>query len=63
MEGFRRMDRLPPYMFKVVDKLKIDLRHEGVDIVDLGMGNPDIPTPRHIVEKLIEAAEKPASPS
>ena len=59
MQGFRRMDRLPPYMFKVVDKLKIDLRREGVDIVDLGMGNPDIPTPRHIVEKLIEAAEKP----
>jgi len=53
------MDRLPPYMFKVVDKLKIDLRREGVDIVDLGMGNPDIPTPRHIVEKLVEAAEKP----
>jgi len=46
-------------MFKVVDKLKIDLRREGVDIVDLGMGNPDLPTPRHIVEKLIEAAEKP----
>jgi alanine-synthesizing transaminase len=59
MQGFRRMDRLPPYMFKVVDKLKIDLRREGVDIVDLGMGNPDLPTPRHIVEKLIEAAEKP----
>jgi alanine-synthesizing transaminase len=59
MQGFRRMDRLPPYMFKVVDKLKIDLRREGVDIVDLGMGNPDIPTPHHIVEKLIEAAEKP----
>jgi alanine-synthesizing transaminase len=53
------MDRLPPYMFKVVDKLKIDMRREGVDIVDLGMGNPDLPTPRHIVEKLIEAAEKP----
>jgi len=46
-------------MFKVVDKLKFDLRREGVDIVDLGMGNPDIPTPRHIVEKLVEAAEKP----
>jgi alanine-synthesizing transaminase len=46
-------------MFKVVDKLKIDMRREGVDIVDLGMGNPDLPTPRHIVEKLIEAAEKP----
>ena len=59
MQGFRRMDRLPPYMFKVVDKLKIDMRREGVDIVDLGMGNPDIPTPRHIVEKLVEAAEKP----
>jgi alanine-synthesizing transaminase len=59
MQKFTRMDRLPPYMFKVVDKLKIDLRREGVDIVDLGMGNPDIPTPRHIVEKLEEAAEKP----
>jgi len=59
MQEFRRMDRLPPYMFKVVDKLKIDMRREGVDIVDLGMGNPDIPTPRHIVEKLVEAAEKP----
>jgi alanine-synthesizing transaminase len=59
MQEFRRMDRLPPYMFKVVDKLKMDLRREGVDIVDLGMGNPDIPTPRHIVEKLVEAAQKP----
>jgi alanine-synthesizing transaminase len=59
MQKFTRMDRLPPYMFKVVDKLKIELRREGVDIVDLGMGNPDIPTPRHIVEKLVEAAEKP----
>ena len=58
MQGFRRMDRLPPYMFKVVDKLKMDLRRDGVDIVDLGMGNPDLPTPRHIVEKLIEAAQK-----
>jgi alanine-synthesizing transaminase len=59
MQEFRRMERLPPYMFKVVDKLKIDLRRDGVDIIDLGMGNPDIPTPRHIVEKLVEAAEKP----
>ena len=45
-------------MFKVVDKLKMDLRRDGVDIVDLGMGNPDLPTPNHIVEKLIEAAQK-----
>ncbi|MBN2032581.1 MAG: aminotransferase class I/II-fold pyridoxal phosphate-dependent enzyme [Deltaproteobacteria bacterium] len=58
-QEFRRMERLPPYMFKVVDKLKIDLRHQGVDIIDLGMGNPDIPTPKHIVDKLIEAAQKP----
>ena len=58
MQAFRRMDRLPPYMFKVVDKLKMDLRRDGVDIVDLGMGNPDLPTPNHIVEKLIEAAQK-----
>jgi alanine-synthesizing transaminase len=59
MQEFRRMDRLPPYMFKVVDKLKMDLRREGVDIVDFGMGNPDLSTPRHIVEKLVEAAQKP----
>jgi len=58
MQAFRRMDRLPPYMFKVVDKLKMDLRRDGVDIVDLGMGNPDLSTPRHIVEKLMEAAQK-----
>jgi alanine-synthesizing transaminase len=45
-------------MFKVVDKLKMDLRRDGVDIVDLGMGNPDLPTPPHIVEKLVEAAQK-----
>jgi alanine-synthesizing transaminase len=63
MQEFRRMDRLPPYMFKVVDKLKMDLRREGVDIVDFGMGNPDLSTPRHIVEKLVEAAQKPQNHS
>jgi alanine-synthesizing transaminase len=59
MQEFRRMDRLPPYMFKVVDKLKVDLRRQGEDIIDFGMGNPDLPTPKHIVDKLVEAAEKP----
>jgi alanine-synthesizing transaminase len=59
MQEFRRMDRLPPYMFKVVDKLKVELRRQGEDIIDFGMGNPDLPTPKHIVDKLIEAAEKP----
>ncbi|MGD2127414.1 MAG: aminotransferase class I/II-fold pyridoxal phosphate-dependent enzyme [Desulfobacteraceae bacterium] len=59
MQQFRRMDRLPPYLFKVVDQLKLDMRRRGEDIIDLGMGNPDIPTPKHIVDKLIEAAQKP----
>jgi len=53
------MERLPPYVFKVVDKLKMELRRQGEDVIDLGMGNPDIPTPKHIVDKLIEAAQKP----
>jgi len=52
------MSRLPPYVFATVDKLKMDLRRKGEDIIDLGMGNPDIPTPKHIVDKLIEAAQK-----
>ena len=59
MHEFRRMERLPPYVFKVVDKLKMELRRQGEDVVDLGMGNPDLPTPKHIVDKLIEAAQKP----
>ncbi len=58
MQEFRRMSRLPPYVFATVNKIKMDARHKGEDIVDLGMGNPDIPTPRHIVEKLVEAAEQ-----
>ena len=57
MQEFRRMNRLPPYVFKVVDTLKMDLRRKGEDIIDLGMGNPDIPTPKHIVDKLVEAAK------
>lgn len=55
---FRRMNRLPPYVFATVDKLKMDLRHKGEDIIDLGMGNPDLATPKHIVKKLIDAAGK-----
>jgi alanine-synthesizing transaminase len=58
MKEFRRMSRLPPYVFKVVNDLKMDLRRKGQDIIDLGMGNPDLPTPKHIVDKLIEAAKK-----
>ena len=55
---FSRMRRLPPYVFAQVNELKMELRRAGKDIVDLGMGNPDLPTPTHIVDKLIEAVQK-----
>ena len=59
MKPFARLNRLPPYVFAAVNELKMELRHAGEDIVDLGMGNPDLGTPDHIVEKLVEAAQKP----
>ncbi|MCF8041443.1 MAG: aminotransferase class I/II-fold pyridoxal phosphate-dependent enzyme, partial [Desulfarculaceae bacterium] len=58
MQEFRRMKRLPPYVFAVVNELKMEARRRGEDIIDLGMGNPDLPTPDHVVEKLVEAARK-----
>ena len=58
MQEFRRMDRLPPYVFATVNEIKMEARHRGEDIIDLGMGNPDISTPKHIVDKLIEAVQK-----
>ncbi len=59
MHEFRRLTRLPPYVFAQVNEMKMKARWRGEDIVDLGMGNPDIPTPKHIVDKLIDAAKKP----
>jgi alanine-synthesizing transaminase len=59
MTKFSRLDRLPPYVFATVNQIKMDARHRGEDIIDLGMGNPDIGTPEHIVAKLVEAAQKP----
>ncbi|MBA2883075.1 alanine-synthesizing transaminase [Desulfosalsimonas propionicica] len=59
MKPFARLNRLPPYVFAAVNELKMELRHAGEDIVDLGMGNPDLGTPDHIVDKLVEAAQKP----
>ncbi|MBN2332948.1 MAG: aminotransferase class I/II-fold pyridoxal phosphate-dependent enzyme [Deltaproteobacteria bacterium] len=59
MEEFSRIKRLPPYVFSIVNELKMDARHRGEDIVDLGMGNPDLPTPQHIVDKLAEAIYNP----
>lgn len=58
MFNFPRINRLPPYVFSIVDELKMKARRAGYDIVDFGMGNPDTPTPRHIVDKLLEAVEK-----
>ncbi len=56
MEEFYRIKRLPPYVFTIVDRMKLEARRRGEDIIDLGMGNPDRPTPKHIVEKLVEKA-------
>jgi alanine-synthesizing transaminase len=59
MSEFHRIRRLPPYVFEEVNRLKSSARAGGADIIDLGMGNPDQPTPPHIVEKLIETARRP----
>jgi alanine-synthesizing transaminase len=59
MEQFHRISRLPPYVFNIVNELKAKARAAGEDIIDFGMGNPDQPTPQHIVDKLIEAVQRP----
>ena len=56
---FRRIERFPPYVFSIVNDLKTQARRSGDDVIDLGMGNPDIPTPDAVVEKLKEAADNP----
>jgi len=58
-DEFSRIKRLPPYVFNIVNELKMEERRRGEDIVDFGMGNPDRPTPPHIVDKLIEAVSRP----
>jgi len=55
---FQRIQRLPPYVFNIVNELKADARARGEDIIDFGMGNPDQPTPKHIVDKLVEVAQR-----
>src|SRR6056297_1166953 len=59
MSDFYRVKRLPPYVFEEVNRLKAQARAGGADIIDLGMGNPDLPAPRHVVEKLVETAGRP----
>ena len=58
-EEFYRIQRLPPYVFAEVNKLKAKLRADGQDIIDFGFGNPDLPTPQHVIDKLIETVQKP----
>ena len=58
MREFSRIKRLPPYVLGIVNELKYEARRRGEDIIDFGLGNPDMPTPKHIVDKLIEAAQK-----
>lgn len=58
MDAFPRIKRLPPYVFNITGELKAAARRRGEDIIDFGMGNPDQPTPRHIVDKLIESAQR-----
>ena len=58
MDDFPRIKRLPPYIFSITDALKKDARARGEDIIDFGMGNTDQPTPKHIVDKLIETVQR-----
>lgn len=58
-DDFYRIKKLPPYVFQEVNALKAKLRGEGADIIDFGFGNPDLPTPRHVIDKLIETVQKP----
>ncbi len=58
IDDFPRINRLPPYVFNIVNELKAEARARGEDIVDFGMGNPDQPTPQHIVDKLVEVAQR-----
>ncbi len=61
MEEFSRIQRLPPYVFNITGEMKVNARRRGEDIIDFGMGNPDGATPKHIVDKMIEAALKPVT--
>lgn len=61
MRTFSRIERLPPYVFNITAELKMAARRRGEDIIDMSMGNPDGPTPQHIVDKMIESASRPTT--
>lgn len=61
VEVSERIKTLPPYLFAKIDEMKEEVRKQGVDIIDLGVGDPDLPTPEHIIERLKKAAENPAN--
>jgi LL-diaminopimelate aminotransferase len=61
IEKSDRLKKLPPYLFKEIDRQKEEVRKKGVDIIDLGVGDPDMPTPPHIIEALNKAAMDPAN--
>src|SRR5258705_10415148 len=58
MREFSRIKRLPQYVFNITNELKMAARRRGEDVIDLSMGNPDGPTPKHIVDKLVEASQR-----
>ena len=58
-EKAERLKKLPPYLFKELDRKKTELRARGVDIIDLGVGDPDLPTPDHIIEAMKDAVGNP----
>ncbi|MBI4242794.1 MAG: alanine transaminase, partial [Planctomycetes bacterium] len=60
MEEAERIKKIPPYLFTIMDKLRIEAISKGNEVIDLGMGNPDLPTPKHIVDELCLAAQKVA---
>jgi alanine-synthesizing transaminase len=59
MPDFYRIKRLPPYVFEQVNRIKAAARANGADIIDLGMGNPDLQAPQHVIDKLVETVGKP----
>ncbi len=59
MDDFPRIKRLPPYVFNIVNDLKAQARRRGEDVIDFGMGNPERPPAKHIVDKLCEVAQRP----